>query len=290
MTPKSHTLSCPNPEGNTGTHDVHVLEWGPENAGKVAVCVHALTRNARDFDPLAQKLVAQGYRVVCPDVVGRGKSGWLENADDYGYVTYVTDTLHVMESLGTGQVDFIGTSMGGLIGMMLAANVPGIVNKLVMNDIGPFIPKRALEGIGEYVGQVPPLESKEAGRGYLKERFADSWGLRDEDLDHLAEHSVVKADNGSYRLAYDPAIGNAFRDNDGKQKLMQDVDIWPIWEQLQCPVLVLRGSESDLLPEHVAMAMAKRPNTELIQYDGLGHAPSLMLPQHREDVTEWLAR
>lgn len=289
MTPKTLRITCAPIAGENPARQMQVQLWGEETAARTVICVHGLTRLSRDFDFLAQALVEQaGYRVVCPDMAGRGNSDWLKLPQNYNYITYVADTLHMMEVMGLGQVDWVGTSMGGLIGMMVAANVPGSVRKLVLNDIGPFIPKRALERLGTYVGKAPAsFADKDAASQYLSEIFA-SWGLSEAALAHVAEHSLVAQANGQVKMHYDPAIGAAFSEPDGKPRLMQNLNLWELWEKISCPLLVLRGETSDLLPKDVALAMVKRPNASLVEVAKVGHAPSLMEPGQIRLLVEWL--
>jgi len=262
------TLRCLGPHG---FHRVRYAEWGAANQTHVVVCVHGLTRNGRDFDVLAQRLSTR-CRVVCPDVVGRGLSDRLANADDYGYPLYLSDMAALIARTGAERVDWVGTSMGGLIGMLLAAQPESPIRRLVMNDVGPFIPKAALERLAIYVGADPRFDTLEAVERYLRQVFAPFGPLTDEQWGHLAQHSALRLDSGRFALAYDPAIGNAFK------KPPEDVNLWPVWKALRQPTLVTRGADSDLLLATTAREMADSapPGSKLVEFAGIGHAPAFM--------------
>jgi len=273
-----------------GAHGFHALayaEWGAANTtqfhGTTVVCVHGLTRNGRDFDFLARAL-ADDRRVVCPDVAGRGRSAWLAVAADYGYPQYLADMNALIARLAVEAVDWVGTSMGGLIGMMLAAQPGSPIRRLVINDIGPFIPKAAVERIASYVGADPRFPGLAETEAYLREIYASFGDLDDAQWRHLTEHSVRQADDG-LALAYDPAIAVPF-----KGEGLEDVVLWPVWEAVRCPVLVLRGAESDVLSAETAERMAKSgPKAEVRTITGCGHAPALMDARQIAIVRDWLS-
>lgn len=249
------------------------------------MCVHGLTRNGRDFDFLAAAL-AQDHRVVCPDVVGRGCSDWLDVKEDYSYTTYCTDTAALMAWLRVEHVDWVGTSMGGLIGMLLAAQPQSPIRRLVLNDVGPFIPKSALERIAGYVGTDPRFDGLAQVEAYLREVTGGFGPLNDEQWDHLVRYSVREMADGQYALMYDPAIALAFR-----PAARDDIDLWAVWDKVQCPVLVLRGGESDLLlADTVAQMQTRSPQTEVVEFGGVGHAPALMAQEQIDVVRDWLLR
>ncbi|MEM7222426.1 MAG: alpha/beta hydrolase [Pseudomonadota bacterium] len=269
----------------SGFHRLHVSEWGRPDAARNAVCVHGLTRNGRDFDWLARALVGAGYRVACPDVVGRGKSAWLADPAGYGYPLYLADSAVLLAHLGVESVDWIGTSMGGLIGMMLAAQPGSPIRRLVVNDVGPFIPAAALKRIGDYVGTDPHFADMAAAEAYFREVAAPFGDLTDSQWRHMAEHSTVPAGNGGYRLAYDPAIALPFRVPE-----IGDVALWEVWDKIDCPVLVLRGAESDLLLPETAEEMTRRgPKARVVEVSGCGHAPALMADDQIATLLDWLA-
>ena len=267
-----------------GFHRLAYVEWGAAKPDRTALCVHGLTRSGRDFDALAGALARDGLRVACPDVVGRGRSDRLADPAGYGYPQYLADMNALIARLDAPQVDWIGTSMGGLIGMMLAAQPNTPLRRLVINDVGPFIPKAALARIGEYVGRDPRFADLAAAEAYLREIHAPFGALTDQQWRHLTEHSVAAAEGGGYRLAYDPAIAAPFRDAEP-----EDVDLWALWDLIAIPVLVLRGAESDLLPAETAAEMAARgPRAEVAEIPGCGHAPALMDEHQIALVRDWL--
>jgi len=266
-----------------GFHRVAYGEWGAPSGERVAVCVHGLTRNARDFDVLATALAEEGLKVVCPDVVGRGQSGRLADPAGYGYPQYLADMNALIARLDVTGLDWIGTSMGGLIGMMLAAQPNTPLRRLVINDVGPFIPKAALERIGDYVGRDPLFADLDTIEAHFRTVYAPFGDLDDLQWRHLVEYGVVAAEGG-YRFAYDPGIAAPF-----KGASLEDVDLWPIWDAIQIPVLVLRGAESDLLLPETAAEMARRgPKAKLVEIPGCGHAPALMDDEQVAIVRDWL--
>lgn len=269
--------------GPHGFHRVHYTEWGAADNPHVVVCVHGLTRNGRDFDFLARRLATR-CRVICPDVAGRGFSERLAHPEDYGYPLYLADMAALIAHSGAERVDWVGTSMGGLIGMLLAVQPGSPVRRLVMNDVGPFIPKAALERLAGYVGRDPRFDTLEAVERYLREIFAPFGPLTDEQWEHLAQHGALRLDNGRFALAYDAAIGNAFK------APLQDVNLWPVWKSLAIPVLILRGAESDLLLAETAREMmgSAPSGSKLLEFGGIGHAPALMANDQIDAVEAFL--
>jgi pimeloyl-ACP methyl ester carboxylesterase len=258
-------------------------DWGSPENPRVLLCVHGLTRNGRDFDFLAAALEDR-YRVVCPDVAGRGRSDWLSRSEDYNNRQYVADMVTLNARLGIAEMDWLGTSMGGLMGMLMAS-MPGTpVRRLVLNDVGPWIPKAALERIGDYVGQDPQFDGLAGVEAYHRQVHASFGQLTDTQWRHLAKHNIRLREDGTHGLAYDPAIGDAFRSG-----TLENVDMWALWDAVRCPVLVLRGADSDLLPKDVAEEMTRRgPKADLVQFADCGHAPALMAPDQIDAVRRWL--
>ncbi len=267
-----------------GTHRVAYTEWGEQDNPRVLICVHGLTRNGRDFDTLGESL-AGDYRVVCPDVVGRGASDWLENKNDYGYPQYLQDMAALVAHLQADHVHWVGTSMGGLIGMLMAAQPDSPITRMVMNDIGPLIPKAALERIASYVGDDPHFSSMQELDAYLHEIYAPFGPFSDEQWQSLVRSSARDLGNGEIGLSYDPGVAVPM-----KAMPMEDVDLWPVWSEVQCPVLVIRGQQSDLLLSETARQMtASGPRASLVELDGIGHAPTLMSADQITLVREWLS-
>lgn len=280
MTPRECSMPVLGP---SGFFKLAWTEWGPLRAKRTVLCVHGLTRNGRDFDVLARALAAQDCRVVCPDMPGRGESDWLPKADDYAYPTYMQTIAVLFARLDVEKVDWIGTSMGGLIGMLLAAHRGHFINRLVLNDVGPFIPSAALQRLGAYVGRDPRFQDFGAVEAYLRKVHAPFGQLSDAEWMHLAFHSAEESDDGDLRLRYDPAIGKPFQD-----KPADDLALWAFWDQIRIPVLAIRGAESDLLLRETLVRMAKRKNCAAVEIAGCGHAPALMAPDQIRIVSEFL--
>jgi pimeloyl-ACP methyl ester carboxylesterase len=260
------------------------LEWGSHDNPRVLVCVHGLTRCARDFDFLAQDLAAQ-YRVVCPDVAGRGDSDWLGNPMEYQVPVYVNDMVALIARLDVETVHWVGTSLGGFIGMALAALPGSPVTKLVLNDVGPVLTASSLGRIGAYVGKWPPLTTIEAAEAYVRAVAAPFGTHSDAEWRFLTEHVVRKNPDGSYRMHYDPALAIAFR----SQPLDRDIELWSIYDAIRCPTLILRGEQSDLLKRETARAMSRRgPGAKVVEFARVGHAPTLIHEDQISVVREFL--
>jgi pimeloyl-ACP methyl ester carboxylesterase len=270
--------------GPHGFNRVACFEWGDPASGKVLICVHGLTRRGRDFDFLAQA-VQDRYRVICPDMPGRGLSDWLADKNDYDYVTYCAAAAAVIAYSGAAHVDWVGTSMGGLIGMMVAAQPNSPIRRMVINDVGPFLPKAALERIGSYVGTDPRYGSFEELEKALRSTSAPFGPLTDTQWRFLAEHYAKRLTDGGWTSHYDPGIAVNIR----KVQPAQDVALWPVWEQVKCPVLVLRGAQSDLLTVETVKKMQERPYpTQVVEIPGVGHAPALLDDHQIGLVRDWL--
>ena len=270
--------------GPDSDYGLSYADWGSPDAARTIVCVHGLTRNGRDFDHLATALQDHA-RVICPDMVGRGLSDPLHDPEQYALPTYVAHMLQLLDQLEPGQVDWVGTSMGGLIGMGVAASGAPI-RRLVLNDIGPFIPKTALERINRHLGLSLSFASLEALEAHLREIHAGFGPLSDAEWRHLAEHSASRREDGTFRLSYDQRLAEPM-----KREPISDVDLWPVWDQVRCPVLVLRGTQSELLLAATAEEMTRRgPGAEVVEIDGTGHAPALMARDQIAIVRDWLLR
>ncbi|HZS85568.1 MAG TPA: alpha/beta hydrolase [Stellaceae bacterium] len=276
----SHRLACLGPHG---FHRIAYVEWPGPPGARTVLCIHGLTRNGRDFDMLAAAL-SRRWRVVCPDVVGRGKSEWLAHPEDYGYPLYLSDMTALIARLDVAELDIVGTSMGGLIGMMLAAQPGSPIRRLVINDIGPLIAKEGLERIASYVGADPGFDDLAQLEAYLRQVSASFGNLTDAQWRHLAEHGARRRPDGKLGRAYDPGIAGAFATIQG------DVDLWSVWDKIACPTLVLRGALSDLLRRADAEAMTARgPKARLVEFPGIGHAPALMDAEQIGVIEDFLA-
>jgi pimeloyl-ACP methyl ester carboxylesterase len=260
------------------------LEWGDAANPRVLICVHGLTRCARDFDFLAGELCGD-YRVVCPDVPGRGDSDWLNNPMDYVAPTYVNAMVALIARLGVDSVHWVGTSLGGLIGMTLASLPETPITRLVLNDVGPVITAVSLERIGAYVGMAPRFPSVDAAEQYVRAVSAPFGPHSDSQWRFLTEHVLRSDPAGGYRMHYDPAIAVPFN----AQKEHKDIELWNVYDAVRCPTLVMRGEHSDLLTRETAARMAGRgPRAKLTEMKGIGHAPTLMHADQIAVVREFL--
>ncbi len=270
-----------------GFHHMAYVEWGDAVNPKVLVCVHGLTRSSRDFDFLAQALAAD-YRVVCPDVAGRGRSDWLRNKSLYAIPQYCADMTTLLAKLNAESVDWVGTSMGGLIGMALACQPETPIARLVLNDVGPVITATSLARIGTYLGAAPRFDNIGQAEVFVRFVSATFGKFSDEEWRHLTQHVTRTAADGKIEFAYDPGISQSFREmqagGDGK-----DVEMWPLYDGIACPTLLLRGETSDLLTHETALQMTERgPRAKLVEVPGVGHAPMLMAMAQVAPIREFL--
>ncbi len=267
-----------------GFHRNVYWDWpSPVPGAPCLIAMHGLTRNGRDFDAVARALSGQ-YHVVCPDVVGRGKSDWLPDGALYNYPQYLADSVALIARVATAPIDWLGTSMGGLVGLMLAAQPLTPIRRLILNDIGPFVPKTALARIGTYVGDDLRFADLGELEIYLRRVCADFGSLSDDDWADMARHSARVRPDGSYGRAYDPAIAQAFT-----AAPLTDVDLWPLWDAIKCPVLILRGAKSDLLlPETASEMVRRKVDATLVEFPGCGHAPALIDPAQIDVIRDWL--
>jgi pimeloyl-ACP methyl ester carboxylesterase len=276
-----------------GFHRMAYVEWGDPANPRVLVCVHGLTRCGRDFDFLARALAAD-YRVVCPDVVGRGRSDWLRDKMHYAIPQYAQDMAALLARLDVEQVDWLGTSMGGMIGMALAAQPgPNPVRRLILNDVGPVIAAAALQRIGEYLATPPDFASPEEAEAYIRVIAAPFGRLTDEQWRHLTAHVIKSGPQGRFQLRYDPGIAVPYQamvagpeGNNG----IKDIELWPLYDAIRCPTLVIRGENSDLLSRETLAAMTQRgPRACSAEVPGVGHAPMFMDDAQVALVRDFLA-
>jgi pimeloyl-ACP methyl ester carboxylesterase len=268
----------------TRFHRIAYTDWGAPGTRGTVICVHGLTRQGRDFDFLAAALARLGYRVICPVLVGRGQSEWLQQPDDYDLPQYVVDMHAVLTSVGAQDVTWIGFSLGGLIGMIMAAMENTPISRFIINDIGPDIPTEAAFRIGNYVRNAPEsFLSEQAVEAYFREILAPFGQLADEQWRHLARHSVSRV-GGVFKLNYDPQLAKAFR-HPGRYSAR----LWKLWSSIRCPSLVLKGADSDLFPSKTAQRMlASNAQAELIEFAGCGHLPPLLTSEQCAPVLDWL--
>jgi pimeloyl-ACP methyl ester carboxylesterase len=284
-TPVTRYFSATGPKPPGSAHSLAYHEWPARDGSPVLVCVHGLTRNAMDFLVLAPAF-ASGWRVIAVDMPGRGRSDWLKDPADYNYSTYVADLAGLLDHLGIGEVDWVGTSMGGIIGMMMAGLFPGRIGRLVLNDIGGSIAAAGLRRILSYAGGTRPYASRAEAEAALRANLAP-FGIREEaNWQRVFASSLVDETDGRTRLACDPAVVASLP----LPEDVKDIDLWPVWERVHCPVLILRGAESDILTSETARRMRDGKNqVTLVEFPGVGHAPSLMEPDQIAPIVRWLA-
>ena len=271
--PVQRYVQCASP---TGLHRMAYTEWGDPANKRVLVCVHGLTRSGRDFDRVAAAL-ADVYRVVCPDVVGRGLSDWLADANRYIVPQYVTDMVTLIARLDVESVDWFGTSMGGLIGMTLAGLPGSPIRKLLVNDIGPHIEPGALDRIREYVGKSMSFASLAEAVDYAAS-LAPGFGRLSADEWHEINAPLMRQrEDGRWELRYDPAVAQPFAAVNPDAGLGAEAFLWRLFEAIPGPVLVTRGAESDLLSAQTAASMVERGKAvSSVEIEGAGHAPAFL--------------
>jgi pimeloyl-ACP methyl ester carboxylesterase len=271
-TPRQRFVQCLSP---AGLHSMAYREWGSASNPRVLVCVHGLTRLGNDFDRLAQAL-ADEYRVVCPDVVGRGRSEWLRDPRHYGIAQYVADMVTLLARLDAERVDWVGTSMGGLIGMSLAGQPGAAIRRMVINDVGPTLDAAALGRIGEYLGKPVRFASVEQAIDYVA-AISAPFALKTREEWREITLPAIKQDNGGWVMHYDPRIGEPFRAVTAEAAAAGEAALWGLYENIKARVLLTRGERSDLLSHATAQRMADTgPRARLVEFAGVGHAPMFM--------------
>ena len=270
-----------------GLHRMAYWEWGDAANPRVLVCVHGLTRQGRDFDTLARGL-AGSYRVVCPDVVGRGESDWLADSAGYLVPAYVADMVTLLARLNAAQVDWVGTSMGGLIGLGLASLPGAPVRRLVINDIGPVIEPASLQRIGTYLGQPGHWRTLEEAADALQV-ISQGFGPHTREQWLALSRPQLVQDGDGFKLRYDPGIAVPFRAATPEMAAVSETLLWQAYDRLRCPTLLLRGADSDLLTRATAHAMTQRgPRARLVEFAGVGHAPTLVQDDQRAAISQFL--
>ena len=270
-----------------GLHRMAYWQWGDAGNPRVLVCVHGLSRQGRDFDVLAREL-SQSYRVICPDVVGRGRSDWLSDPMGYNVPAYVADMVTLVARLDVQQVDWVGTSMGGLIGLGLASLPGSPVRRLVLNDIGPTLQVSALQRIGSYLGLPVHWPDADAAADAMW-AISQGFGPHSREQWMALSRPQLKPDGAGFKPHYDPAIAIPFKAVTPGLAAAGEALLWQSYDRLRCPTLLLRGVQSDLLSLETAHAMTERgPRARLVQFDGVGHAPMLVQDDQRAVVREFL--
>jgi pimeloyl-ACP methyl ester carboxylesterase len=265
-----------------GFHRVVYYEWGERDNPDVVVCVHGIGRNGRDFDVLAEAL-ASTHRVLAPDMPGRGKSEWLRNPLDYIAPTYLTTLTALICASGAEDVTWVGTSMGALLGIMAASLPETPVKRLVVNDAGPVLDPAAIARIGQYFGTDPTFATYDELAAYVRTISAPFGPLTDAQWEHVTRTNARQRDDGKWGVGYDPAIAIPFRAQPTAANL------WPLWDAIRCPTLVLRGALSDLLASDTAREMTERgPKPRVIEFAGVGHAPMLLARDQVDAVVDFV--
>jgi pimeloyl-ACP methyl ester carboxylesterase len=265
-----------------GFHRVVYYEWGARDNPKVVVCVHGIGRNGRDFDVLAEALAAT-HRVLAIDMPGRGASAWLRDPMDYVAPVYLATLTALIAASGVDDVAWVGTSMGALLGMIAAAQPDTPIARLVVNDAGPAIEPAALARIGQYFGTDPAFTSYAELEAYVRKISAPFGPLTDAQWEHVVKTNARQRPDGSWGVGYDPRIAVPFRAQPAPG------DLWPLWDAIRCPTLVLRGEHSDLLSKATARAMSERgPRARVAEIPDVGHAPMLMSSDQVDIVVDFL--
>jgi len=295
-----HTETEAGRSPDPATHRMAYWQWGSADAADVVVCVHGLSRQGRDFDVLAQALIARSgtpLRIVCPDVVGRGRSDWLKDPMGYALPTYAADMLAMLAQLHRqspiARLDWVGTSMGGLIGMAIAGSrhlsLPAPVRRIVLNDVGPAIQWQALQRIGTYLGNTGQFESVQHAADAMW-AISSTFGPHTPDEWLALSHPMVRAiESGGVTLHYDPAIAVPFRELTQEAAEQGQSALWQLYDNIRADVLITRGADSDLLLRQTAEAMTRRgPGARLIEFPGVGHAPTLISNEQVACVASFL--
>jgi len=259
--------------GPSGFHRVAYREWGEPAARRTIVCAHGLTRNGRDFDDLAAALAADGHRVLCPDFPGRAASDPLPRAEDYGFELYCTAMVGLIARSGAETVDWVGTSMGGIVGMLLAARPGSPIRRLVLNDVGAVVAAEGLRRIAGYAPNPKRHADFDAACAAIRLTAATFGPFPDEAaFRRFVAAGLRREPDGSWVPDYDPAIAATLA-----APQVADIDLRPVWDAIRCPVLVVRGAESDLFTAATVAEMKGRgPGCDVVEVPGVGHCPALM--------------
>ena len=270
-----------------GLHRMAYWEWGDAAHPRVLVCAHGLSRQGRDFDVLAQAL-SSDYRVVCPDVAGRGQSDWLADPMGYQIPAYVADMVTLLARLDAKELHWLGTSMGGLIGMGLAGLPQSPISRLVLNDVGPTIQAEAIARIGSYLGLPMQWPTLEAAADYMLS-ISKGFGTHSREQWLALTRPMLKAEGAGFKPHYDPNIAVPFRAITPEAAAAGQAALWRSYDAIACPTLLLRGADSDLLTRETAQDMARRgPKARLHEFANVGHAPMLVVADQVRAVKEFL--
>jgi pimeloyl-ACP methyl ester carboxylesterase len=279
---KTKHITSSNPSGK---HRIVYQDWGNENNTNVLICVHGLTRNSRDFDYLAQHLSSQ-YRVIAPDIVGRGQSDWLPDPALYTLEQYIHDMGALMTHLKLKQVGWLGTSLGGLIGMTIAASPNSPIKRLILNDIGPVIKKEAIVYLATSLAETPHFKSLDELQKFLKEAYSAMGHMDKDHWEHMVTYDHRITSEGKITRNFDPKITRWV-----SSMTTTDLAMWDMWEGIHCPILIIHGEESIILTPEICQEMLKRnSHASLVTIPGVGHTPSLMPESQIRIVQEWLTK
>jgi pimeloyl-ACP methyl ester carboxylesterase len=284
--PRQHYVQC---LSRSGIHRLAYVEWGEPDNPNVLVCAHGLTRVGRDFDRLARTVVDR-YRVVCPDLVGRGRSEWLRDPNDYGLPQYVADMVTLIARLDVETVHWVGTSLGGLIGLTLAGQPGSPIKRLVLNDVGPSVNSEGIARIADYVGKPMRFATTDEATDYVT-GISLGFGLRSRDEWREITESVLKRDGDGFITHYDPKLALPIKAMTPQVAAAAEAVLWKLYDQIQCPTLLTRGANSDVLTRETATAMTQRgPRATLVEFADVGHAPMFFDPAQIAVVREFLLR
>jgi pimeloyl-ACP methyl ester carboxylesterase len=268
-----------------GFHKVVYHEWGDPEQANALICAHGFTRNSHDFDFLAERFKSH-YRVICPDIVGRGESDWLPLSTHYEPLQYIRDMTILLGRINAKTVTWIGTSMGGLIGIILAAMPQTPIKRLILNDVGPFIAKKSMQGLGTALANATEFATLVELEQHLKKIYMGFGPLEERHWQHILKYDHKKNSNGKYRRNYDPAIVQQLHTNQ-----QMELNLWPYWAHVTQPTLVLHGLLSEMLTPGTAQKMqVDKPNVTLIDLPHIGHPASLMIDSEIELVANWLIK
>ena len=303
--PKLNYVSCPEPwatapgaAAGAAEHRMAYWEWnqtGDPDCPHVVLCVHGLARQGRDFDVLARALLAQSdraLRVICPDVVGRGASDWLRDPMAYQVPTYASDMLALLAQLKPTTLDWVGTSMGGLIGMVVAGQ-PGLplpcpVRRLLLNDVGPSVSWAAIQRIAQYLGKTGFFQTEQQAADALW-AVSTTFGAHTPEQWLEFSRPMLKAVSGGFTLHYDPAIAQPIAVMTQQMAQQGDAVLWQLYDQITAPTLVTRGAQSDLLTSETVRAMSARgPRAYVVEFEGVGHAPTFIADDQVAVATDFI--
>lgn len=271
----------------SGQHRIYYNDWGPED-GDPIVCVHGLTGNGHDFDYLAEDLIHHGHRLIAVDLPGRGRSDFHSDPLCYNYDQYMQDLHELLSHLDLqkpGSVDWLGISMGGLLGIRMAGMENSPIKRLIINDVGPTVPSTALDFIYQVISKQYAFDTIDDLEQRMRETRGLTWGpVTDAQWRHMAKYNARALDDGRITYAYDPDIAVIFETSP-----IGDVDLWKHWAKIACPAMLIYGADSTLLTKEIIVQMRQSgPNFDLSVFDGCGHVPSLMAPNQIEIIRSWL--